>query len=158
MERIGRPVLFLCVNGNFVNTSHESSGEEIWPKKYPKTYRGQEISTKGRIPRQYVYEEMLFTLYEMKSGVAEDQAYEQFGERCALQPYTRLAGLLTQSIRKGNAALLADLRKESSDAQEERRNLVRKKGEEAGTKLLLPMMMMGIVMIIIMVPAFLSLS
>lgn len=118
-----------------------------------------EYRDKGRIPRQYVYEEMLFTLYEMKSGVAEDQAYEQFGERCALQPYTRLAGLLTQSIRKGNAALLADLRKEASDAQEERRNLVRKKGEEAGTKLLLPMMMMlGIVMIIIMVPAFLSLS
>lgn len=107
--------------------------------------------------RQYTYEEMLFTCYEMQSGVSESSAYERFGQRCGLHPYTRLAGLLNQSLKKGNAVLLRDLQKEASDAQEQRRSLARKKGEEAGTKLLMPMMMMlGIVMVLIMIPAFLS--
>lgn len=109
--------------------------------------------------RNYAYEEMLFSCYEMQGGVAEGSAYERFGQRCGLQPYTRLIGLLNQSLKKGNAALLRDLQKEAEDAQEARRNLARKKGEEAGTKLLLPMMMMlGIVMVLVMVPAFFSFS
>lgn len=109
--------------------------------------------------KNYVYEEMLCTCYEMQGGVSEGSAYDRFGRRCGLQPYTRLAGLLNQSLKKGNAALLKDLQKEAEDAQEERRNQARKKGEEAGTKLLLPMMMMlGIVMVLVMVPAFLSFS
>lgn len=109
--------------------------------------------------RNYTYEEMLYSCYEMQGGVSEGNAYERFANRCSLQPYTRLAGLLNQSIKKGNAALLRDLQKEAEDAQETRRNLARKKGEEAGTKLLLPMMMMlGIVMVLVMVPAFFSFS
>lgn len=117
-------------------------------------YRGKRQGMKFL---HYTYEEMLYTCYEMQSGVAEGEAYERFGKRCALQPYTRLTGLLNQSLKKGNGALLSDLQKEAADAQEERRSLARKKGEEAGTKLLLPMMMMlGIVMVLIMVPAFLS--
>lgn len=109
--------------------------------------------------KNYTYEEMLFTSYEMQSGISEGNAYERFGKRCGLQPYTRLIGLLCQSLKKGNAALLHDLQKEAEDSQEARRNLARKKGEEAGTKLLLPMMMMlGIVMVLVMVPAFFSFS
>lgn len=109
--------------------------------------------------KKYVYEEMLFACYEMQSGVSEGKAYERFGRRLGLQPYTRLIGYLNQSLRKGNAALLADLQKEAEEAQEERRNQARKKGEEAGTKLLIPMMLMlGIVMVLVMLPAFLSFS
>lgn len=119
-------------------------------------YRSKREKTKKK---NYAYEEMLYTCYEMQGGVSEGSAYERFGKRCGLQPYTRLAGLLNQSLKKGNAALLKDLQKEAEDAQEERRNQARKKGEEAGTKLLLPMMMMlGIVMVLVMVPAFLSFS
>lgn len=114
---------------------------------------------KNKEKMQYVYEEMLLTCHEIQSGISEGIAYEKFGERCGLQAYTRLAGLLSQSIRKGNATLLQDLHKEATWAQEERKNYVRKKGEEAGTKLLLPMMMMlGIVIALIMLPAFLSFS
>lgn len=111
------------------------------------------------LQRNYTYEEMLFTCYEMQGGVAEAKAYEHFGKRCGLQPYTRLVGLLNQSLKKGNASLLRDLQKEAEDAQEGRRNMARQKGEEAGTKLLLPMiMMLGIVMVLVMVPAFFSFS
>lgn len=109
--------------------------------------------------KSYIYEEMLYACYEMQSGISEGTAYERFGRRLGLQPYTRLIGYLNQSLRKGNAALLADLQKEAEEAQEERRSQARKKGEEAGTKLLLPMMLMlGIVMVLVMLPAFLSFS
>ncbi len=105
--------------------------------------------------RKYTYEEMLFTCYEMQCGISEFNAYERFGKRCGIQLYTRMVGLLCQSMKKGNTALLNDLQKEADDAQELRRNMARKKGEEAGTRLLVPMMMMlGIVMVLIMVPAF----
>lgn len=109
--------------------------------------------------RNYTYEEMLFSCYEMQCGISEVNAYERFGKRCGLQPYTRLVGLLCQSMKKGNTALLSDLQKEAEDAQELRRSMARKKGEEAGTKLLVPMMiMLAIVMVLVMVPAFLSFS
>lgn len=125
-------------------------------QKIAMDYRNRKKETSRR---NYACEEMLFSCYEMQSGVAEGSAYERFGRRCGLQPYTRLIGLLNQSLKKGNAALLRDLQKEAEEAQETRRNLARKKGEEAGTKLLLPMMMMlGIVMVLVMVPAFFSFS
>ena len=106
-----------------------------------------------------MYEEMLYSCYEMQCGVSESSAYERFGKRCGLQPYTKLIGLLSQSMRKGNMALLSDLQKEAEDAQEIRRSVARKKGEEAGTKLLIPMiMMLAIVMVLVMFPAFFSFS
>lgn len=109
--------------------------------------------------KNYTYEEMLFTCYEMQSGISECNSYERFGKRCGLQPYTRLIGLLNQSLKKGNASLVGDLQREAEAAQDARRNEARKKGEEAGTKLLLPMMMMlGIVMVLVMIPAFFSFS
>jgi len=109
--------------------------------------------------RNFLYEEMLYSCYEMQCGVSESSAYERFGKRCGLQPYTKLIGLLSQSMRKGNMALLSDLQKEAEDAQEIRRSVARKKGEEAGTKLLIPMiMMLAIVMVLVMFPAFFSFS
>lgn len=104
-----------------------------------------------------VYEEMLFTYREMESGISEVEAYERFGKRIRLQRYIRLTTLLVQNLKKGNAALLFQLRQESFLALEERAAAVKKAGEEISTKLLFPMMlMMGMVMVLIMVPAFLS--
>lgn len=110
---------------------------------------------KGGKNRHGVYEQMQLTCYEMDSGIAEVNAYERFGKRCALQPYIKLAALLSQNLKKGNSILLERLKEETQLALLERKNKVRTLAEEAGTKLLLPMMlMMAVVMIFIMVPAF----
>lgn len=115
-------------------------------------YRKQLFRTK-----RYIYEEILLTCNELKNGVPENTAYEKFATRCGSGNYTRLVGLLSQNLKKGNASVISDLKREAYMAQNERRNLIRKKGEEAGTKLLGPMMiMLGIVMVLIMVPAFMS--
>ena len=107
--------------------------------------------------KRFVYEEMLLACNEMQNGESEIKSYENFALRCSVGEYTRLVGLLGQSLKKGNAGLLSDLKAEAYRAQTERQNSIRKKGEEAGTKLLLPMtIMLGIVMILIMMPAFMS--
>ena len=105
--------------------------------------------------KRYAYEEMLFTIYEMESGVSQAKAYEHFGRRCRIPSYNKLATMLSQNIRKGAANLPSLLREESADAFEERKHLARTMGEKAGTKLLVPMMLLlGITLVIIMVPAF----
>ncbi len=107
----------------------------------------------------FACEEMLITVYRMKSGVSEYEAYLDFGKRCAVKRYTKLGALFSQNIKKGSAGLLPELEKEVRDAFEERKANARKRGEEAGTLLLLPMaMMLSVVMIIIIVPAFMSFS
>lgn len=105
----------------------------------------------------YVYEEMLYTCHEMKSGISESMAYENFGRRCELPKYIKLGSLLSQNLKKGSKGLVSLLEKESVASMEERKNLARKLGEQAGTKLMFPMIMMfAVVLIILVVPAFLS--
>ena len=105
--------------------------------------------------KRYAYEEMLLTVYEMKSGVTQAEAYEHFGRRCRISSYNKLSAILSQNIKKGAGSLPQLLREEASAAFEERKHAARKLGEKAGTKLLVPMMMLlGITMVMIMVPAF----
>ena len=89
----------------------------------------------------------------------EGEAYERLGKRTGLREYIRLCTLLTQNLKKGNAALLSRLQEEAQGASAERLQRSRKMSEEAGTKLLLPMiMMLVVVMVMIMLPAFSSMG
>lgn len=116
--------------------------------EYKRDYQGE--------PR-YVYEEMLYTCIEMKSGVSESTAYENFGRRCDLPKYIKLGSLLSQNLKKGSKGLALLLEKEAASSMEERKNMAKKLGEQAGTRLIFPMILMfGIVLIILIVPAFLS--
>lgn len=103
------------------------------------------------------YEEMRHTAARLASGISEGTAYGEFGLRCGLQPYVKLAALLEQNRKTGSKNLRTALEMEMASAFEQRKNLARKLGEEAGTKLLLPLfLMLGIVMVMIVVPAFLT--
>lgn len=103
------------------------------------------------------YEEMCHTISQLKSGMAEGRAYGEFGRRCGLQPYVKLAALLEQNRKTGSKNLKSALELEMVSAFEQRKNLAKKLGEEAGTKLLLPLfLMLGVVMVMIVVPAFLA--
>jgi hypothetical protein len=103
------------------------------------------------------YEEIVVTCHEIKAGVPESVAYENFGKRSGVNAYVKLNALLIQNLRKGSKTLLERLRKEGELALLESLQKQRKVGEEAGTKLLIPMMMMlGVIMILVMIPAFSS--
>lgn len=116
------------------------------------------LEQKKQKPRA-AYEEMRQTYYQMQSGMAEGDAYREFGRRCRLQPYLKLSGLLEQNRRSGTKNMRAILETEMADALEQRKNLARRLGEEAGTKLLMPLfLMLGIVMVMIMVPAMMTMG
>lgn len=104
-----------------------------------------------------VYEQMYITDCQIKSGISEYKAYEEFGHRCQTREYLKLASLLQTNIKKGTKELKELLYQESYDAFEQRKSLAVKKGEEARTRLLMPMfMLLIVVMIIVMVPAVIS--
>ncbi|WP_026507979.1 immunoglobulin-like domain-containing protein [Butyrivibrio sp. MC2013] len=107
--------------------------------------------------KSYAMDEIRIMVNQIKTGSAEEAAYDMFGLRCRCVPYTRLVSLLTQNLRKGNSSLLVLLRSESVKAEEERMSIARKAGEKMATRLLPPMMLMlALIMVIIMIPAFSS--
>ena len=112
-----------------------------------------------RISERPAYEEMVIAVYEMQEGVGEVQAYQHFGERCALPEYRKLSWILVQNVRKGSAQIQRLLEEEKSEAYEKQKARIKTAGEEAGTKLLFPMLLMLlVVLIIIMVPAMMSME
>ena len=106
-----------------------------------------------------VYEEMAYTMHEMKGGMAEGECYERFGERCGLQVYKKFGTLLSQNLKKGTKGLTELLKQEADAAFEDRKNMAKQLGEKAGTKILFPMfLMLAVVLLMIIVPAFLSMQ
>lgn len=125
-------------------------------QEYQKEQKRQRMN-RGKVSVRYVYEEVLYTCYEMQSGISEAQAYERFGRRCQLPEYIRIGSVLSQNLKKGAKGLTSMLETEAEASLNDRKNNARKIGEKAGTKLLLPMiLMLGVVLAILMIPAFLS--
>ena len=113
--------------------------------------------TEEKAGKRAAYEEMAAAYYLMQRGVPEIQAYSEFGNRCRVLPYRKLAGILEQNVKNGSKSLTPVLEAEMEAAFEQRKNLARRLGEEASTKLLLPLFMMQLfVMVMITVPAFLA--
>lgn len=108
---------------------------------------------------RYAYEELSMCLVKMKSGVSEMAAISQYGERCKLHCYVKLAGLIEQNIRRGTKELSLVLKSELKEAMNEKKNNMLKSGGQISTKLLGPMVIMLIIaIVIIMVPAFMSMG
>lgn len=118
---------------------------------YQKNYRSQNL------PKRPAYEALLETCHELKGGLSQPRAYENFGSRCPCPEYKILSVLLIQNLKKGNQNTLLLLEKEVTDALENRKRKARILGEEAQTKLLFPMLLqLVIVLALLMLPAFLS--
>ncbi len=121
--------------------------------------RGYEAARESGRKKHFVYEEMLITLHEMQSGIPDIKALETFGERCRIPCYKRFSTLVAQSMKKGLSGLTESLGAEARQSFEIRKSNAKVMGEQATTKLLLPMgIMLGIVLVIVMAPAFMSLS
>ena len=106
-----------------------------------------------------VYEEMRYTMNELKNGRPESECYEAFGRRCESPVYRKFGMLLNQNLRKGTKGLTNLLQREAQEAFEERKNMAKKLGEEAGTKLMIPLfLMLAVVFVIVTVPAFLTIQ
>ena len=111
------------------------------------------------MPKRKAYEEMVSTMNQIRGGMPEGEAYENYGARCNVSVYRKFGTLLSQNLRKGSGGLTELLGREAEEAFEERKNLAKKLGEEAGTKLVIPLfLMLIIVFAIVIVPAFFTIS
>jgi hypothetical protein len=128
--------------------------KQAWTKM-SEDYLVKSLQEKGK--KRYAYEEMLTTANELKLGVPENIAYEQYGRRAGLIPYVKFSSLISQNLKKGNKGFTELMMKEAMEAFKERKEAAKRLGEEVGTKLLIPMMLMLImVFMIIMIPAFMA--
>lgn len=119
----------------------------------------EEEKKKNKKMYRYAYEELSMCSVKMKSGVSEMEAINQYGERCKLHCYVKLAGLIEQNIRRGTKELSLVLKSELREAMNEKKNNMLKNGGQISTKLLGPMVIMLIIaIVIIMVPAFMSMG
>jgi uncharacterized protein YjbJ (UPF0337 family) len=108
---------------------------------------------------RYVYEEMIFTMYEIKGGKVEGLCYEDFGNRIGITYYKKFGAMLAGNVKKGAKGMTQQLRSQAEDAREERKNNAKRLGDEVGTKLMLPMfLMLGVALIIVILPAFMSIQ
>lgn len=106
-----------------------------------------------------LYQELYSAVLQIKSGVPEHKAYEEFSKKCHVAVITRFVSVILQNIRKGNAELVPILRVFANECWELRKSAARRLGEEASTKLLLPMTLMFIaILLIVGMPAVLALK
>ena len=108
-------------------------------------------------PKRAAYEELCRGIRGLRQGLAEGEAYGEFGRRCGLRPYLRLAGLLETNSKTGTKGLSVLLQAEVAESFQNRLQLAKRQGEEISSKLLLPMLMLfGLVLTLLIIPAFLA--
>lgn len=106
-----------------------------------------------------LYREISSAIQDIRSGMPEHKAYEEFAKRCRVPVVTRFISVVLQNIRKGNAELVPILRVFANECWELRKNTAKRYGEEASTKMLLPMMLMFFaILLIVGMPAVLALK
>ena len=118
-----------------------------WERMVENYERGRKKGSRRLRP---AYEEMAVALNDMRCGIPEGKAINEFGRRCKLQPYMKLSSLLEQNRKTGTKNLHELLEQEMTQAWEEQKHTAKRLGEEAGTKLLVPLF--------VMVPALMAVS
>jgi tight adherence protein C len=122
----------------------------------PKAWEKVSLDSARKSP---LYVELSSAVQDIRSGVPEYRAYEEFAKRCRIPLITRFVSVILENIRKGNSELVPILRVYANECWELRKNTAKKFGEEASTKLLLPMMLMfAAILLIVGMPAVLALK
>lgn len=106
-----------------------------------------------------LYEEMRYTLGEIKAGRTEAAAYEEFARRCHVKEVTKFVSVIVMNLRRGGAEVVPVLKEQGHECWEMRKNAARELGEQAGTKILIPMMIMFLgIVLIVATPAVISMT
>ena len=97
-----------------------------------------------------LYDEMRYSLMEIKAGKPEAVAYEEFARRCRVKEVTKFVSVIVMNLKRGGSEVVPVLKAQGNECWEMRKNAARQLGEEASTKILIPLMIMfmGIVLIV----------
>ena len=97
-----------------------------------------------------LYDEMRYSLMEIKAGKPEAVAYEEFARRCRVKEVTKFVSVIVMNLKRGGSEVVPVLKAQGNECWEMRKNAARQLGDEASTKILIPLMIMfmGIVLIV----------
>ena len=113
----------------------------------------------NKISKGILYEEMILVSQDIKNGIPEIEALENFGKRTQCKEIIRFVAVITQNLKRGSQSMTIALKQLSGEAWAIRTTTARRLGEKASTKLLLPMGISLItVLIIVMVPTFMAMK
>ena len=106
-----------------------------------------------------LYQEMRRAVEQMNNGVAEVDAYSEFGSRCISPEIKKFTSTIVQGMVKGNRELVEMIKQQSREIWDAKRHNVKQQGEKAAAKLLIPICVMFVgVLIMIVVPIFANLG
>ncbi len=106
-----------------------------------------------------IYKEMRVAIQDMNNGMAEIDAYYEFGKRCVIPEIKKFATTIVQGVTKGNRELVLMLQDQNKEVWENKKQNTKRLGEKAASKLLLPLVIMfGGILVMIVVPVFTNLG
>lgn len=106
-----------------------------------------------------LYDEMRNAVVLMNNGVAEVDAYTEFGMRCTSPEIKKFTSTIVQGLVKGNRELVEMIKQQSREIWDVKRHHVKQEGEKAASKLLIPICIMFVgILIMIVVPIFANLG
>ncbi len=106
-----------------------------------------------------IYLELGVVLGDIESGIGENQAWQDFSERCKVKEITSFANMMMQNTKIGGNQLVQELKRMTHETWEMRKHAAKQMSETASAKLLFPLMLMFFsVLIIVITPAIMAFS
>lgn len=106
-----------------------------------------------------IYAELGIVLDDFASGVGENQAWQEFSERCKVKEITSFSTMMTQNTKIGDNQLVEELKRMTHETWEMRKHAAKQLGETASAKLIFPLMLMFLaILIIVITPAIMQFS
>lgn len=96
-----------------------------------------------------LYREFATALNDIKAGIAEQEAYSDFAERCKVKEITNFVSILLQNMKLGGGQMLFELKRMGTECWDMRKNTARQLGETASSKLMFPLAIMFIAIVMI---------
>lgn len=106
-----------------------------------------------------LYVELGTVLGDLESGISENQAWQEFSERCKVKEIASFASMIVQNSKIGGNQLVNELKRISHETWEMRKHAAKQMGETASAKLIFPMMLILIgILAIAISPAIMQFS
>ncbi|MBP7177076.1 MAG: type II secretion system F family protein, partial [Thermoclostridium sp.] len=109
--------------------------------------------------RTPLYVELGTVLEDISAGITENQAWQEFSERCKVREITSFASIISQNAKIGGSKMVDELKRMTHETWEMRKHAARQMGETAAARLIFPLMLMFIsILAIVITPAVIQFS
>ncbi len=111
------------------------------------------------IEKTPLYTELGVVLEDIAAGVSENQAWQEFSERCKVREITSFASMISQNMKIGGNKMVEELKRMTHETWEMRKHAAKQMGETASSRLLFPLILMFMaILAIVVTPAIMQFS